>query len=229
MRSLLLLLLVAACGRAANGEELAKPPCDGCTLTLPTTKRPLLVVLHGNHESAEDAAHRWRGAAADKRWGVLALACPRALGCDEQARWYRWAGEPDWIFDQLAAIDDRIDRSRVYLVGWSGGASYIGMKAPAWDRRFAAIVFHGGGQPPDDDGACPSLPAYFLVGDENPAHPAAKRLRAYWERCGAEAHWDLLEGANHAREDAALDREKAGAILEWLGTREMPMATALQR
>jgi predicted esterase len=109
-----------------------------------------------------------------------------------------------------------VDRDRVYLVGWSGGATYIGMNASAWPNEFAAIVIHGGGQPPDDDD-CPShLPAYFLVGDRNPAFPAAKRLRAYLETCGQEVRWDLVEGADHGDEDAALDANKAHRILGWL-------------
>ena len=54
------------------------------------------------------------------------------------------------------------------------------------------------------------------LGDANPAHPAAKRLRSYYERCETELTWDLLPGANHGAEDEALDRAKAAQILDWL-------------
>ncbi len=200
------------------------PPCAGCTVDLPPGTRavPLLVVLHGNHESAAAAAKRWRGAALAKGWGVLALRCPRAKGCDDEGRWYRWRGEPDWVVAQIQelAAQRPIDESRLYLAGWSGGATYIGQQAPHWYRTFAAVVFHGGGQPPAGR-RCPAreLPAYFLVGDANPAHPAARRLRDYWQACGQEHVWDLLPGANHAKEDAALDDAKAAEILEWLDRR----------
>jgi hypothetical protein len=65
---------------------------------------------------------------------------------------------------------------------------------------------------------CPgqSIPSYFLVGDANPAHGAARELRDYLERCGQTVEWDLLPGANHRAEDAALTPEKADAILNWL-------------
>jgi poly(3-hydroxybutyrate) depolymerase len=223
----MLALAGAACGRDAlsDREDLSlKASCDGCTALLPDSGRvvPLLVVLHGNHESASDAARRWRTVANKRGWGVLALQCPRERGCDDEGRWYRWAGHPSWIFEQLEHVK-RADRERLVLVGWSGGASYIGMMAPAWQSRFDAIVFHGGGQPPrDDDAGCPSLPAYFLVGDKNPAHPAAVRLRDYWSKCGARMHWDLIEGADHAAEDRALDESKAHAILDWIERQQSP-------
>src|SRR5215210_3225714 len=96
-----LLILLAACGRDAvsDREQVdvlspVKAPCEGCTLDMPprTEPVPLLVVMHGNWETAADAAKRWRGAALARGWGVLSLQCPRALGCDDEHRWYRWRG-----------------------------------------------------------------------------------------------------------------------------------------
>lgn len=239
LRFVLLAIFLAACGRDAvsGAEEIdlltpVKPPCEGCTLDMPTTRKPvpLLVVLHGNNETADAAANRWRSAALARGWGVLALQCPRAQGCDAQARWYRWAGEADWVVAQVSAVDAQrpLDAARIYLAGWSGGASYIGMMAPRWQRKFAAVVFHGGGQPPLSDIGCPrDLPAYFLVGDENPAHPAARRLRDYWKSCDQELAWDLVRGADHTEEEAALDATKAMAILEWLDRRSRaPLVSA---
>jgi len=231
--ALLSLFFAAACGRDAvsDPEQIdvlapAVAPCEGCTLDVPsrTEPMPLLVVLHGNRETADKAANRWRGAALARGWGVLALQCPRALGCDDQARWYKWRGDPDWVFEQIAAVDKQrpIDPTRMYIVGWSGGASYIGMMAPQWQRKFAAVVFHGGGQPPSGADCPRELPAYFLVGNENPDHPAAQRLRDYWKRCGQDHEWDLIEGADHPEEAAALDATKAMSILEWLARRSRP-------
>ena len=209
------------CHEASGGA--APAPCAGCTLDVPARAhpRPLLVVLHGNAETAQVAADRWRPAALRRDWAVLSLQCPRARGCPD-ASWYRWDGPARWVVDQVEAVEAKapIDPRRIYLVGWSGGATFIGSNVPAWPHKFAAMVFHGGGQPPSA-GACPDrpIPAYFLVGDRNYDHPAARRLRAYLESCGQELTWDLREGADHGGEDRMLDLAKAQAILDWLAER----------
>lgn len=186
------------------------------------TRVPLVVVLHGDREHAHDAAARWRTAVDSHGWALLALDVP------EGDSWWKWDGDPQWVIDQVAAVKRPIDRERVYLVGWSGGATYIGMHAQAWRGTFAAVVLHGGGMAPEDD-VCTTLPAYFLVGDRNPLHRLAKDLRAYFEGCHAEVTWDLVKGADHAHEEAALTRKKANTILDWLAAkhRSTPVAKPL--
>jgi poly(3-hydroxybutyrate) depolymerase len=224
-RSVVMAALIAGACWTASSEAAtaARAPCRGCTLEVPRGHgpRPLLVVLHGDGENADDAAARWRGAALPRGWAVLALQCPRERGCVDGS-WYQWRGAPDWVQSQVDAVVQKfaINRRRIYLVGWSGGATYLGMNAASWAPGFAAVVLHGGGQPPEDD-RCPArrLPAYFLVGDRNPAHPAVKRLRSYLEHCGEEIRWDLVAKGDHAAEDQALDHRKAARILAWLQAR----------
>jgi len=180
---------------------------------------PLLVVLHGDRERATAAAGRWRAAAKRRGWAVLALQCPVDQGCKDS--WWQWNGDPSWLLAQVAAVvaapgPTTIDPARIYLAGWSGGATYLGMHAPAWTTTFAALVVHGGGHTPGD--ACPdvALPAYFLVGDRNPLHASVKDLRAWFDDCQQPIVWDLVRGGDHDKEDRALDRKKATAILDWL-------------
>lgn len=220
-RTALVFALVTATARA---EDTTSPPCESCVVDAASSRQepaPLLVVLHGNGEDAIDRARPWRDAVARRGWVLLALDCPRAHGCHD-GKWYRWNGDPAWVRDQIRELAERvpIDMSRVYLAGWSGGATYIGKRMPAWSTMFSAVVIHGGGVPPRTP-RCPdrSFPAYFLVGDRNPGHRGAKRLRDYFENCGQHVQWDLVPGGNHADEDAALTPEKADAILRWLATR----------
>jgi poly(3-hydroxybutyrate) depolymerase len=245
--ALYLLATVGACRRASDSEHrkvdsrhleaervthtvvAPPPPCTGCALDLPTVREedlPLLVVMHGDRETARAAAARWQSA-VHEGWAVLSLQCPRDRGCDDS--WYKWGGAPSWVTEQVTKVTRtlRIDARRIYLAGWSGGATYIGMFATAWDPMFAAVVLHVGGQPPRS-GGCPArpLPAYFLVGDANPAHGAAKALRAYFEACDQEVIWDLVPDADHEHEAAALDPGKVSAILAWLGERGRASAVA---
>jgi poly(3-hydroxybutyrate) depolymerase len=217
------LVLLPASARAG-----VSPPCKGCTLEVPAAhgtpgapdrKLPLLVVLHGDREHAPAAAARWRGAAKQRGWAVLALECPVDQGCKDS--WWKWNGDPRWVSDQVAAVAKAapIDPARIYLAGWSGGATYIGMHAPSWSAAFAAVVFHGGGHRPD--AGCPDrpLPAYFLAGDRNPYHDRVQDLRGWFDDCRQDVVWDLVRGGDHDKEDRALDRRKALAILDWLAER----------
>jgi poly(3-hydroxybutyrate) depolymerase len=212
--------IAAALAASATGAVAApRPPCAGCTLDVPADRDgalPLLVVLHGDRERAAPAADRWRAAAKDRGWAVLSLACPVDRGC--KASWWQWNGEPSWVTDQVDAVARAvaIDPARIYLAGWSGGATYLGMHAPAWTTTFAAVVVHGGGHEPR--AACPEapLPAYFLFGDRNPLHALVVDLRAWFDGCKQDVVWDLVRGADHDHEDRALDRKKARAILDWL-------------
>lgn len=139
------------------------------------------------------------------------------MPCDDS--WWQWNGEPRWITEQVAEVAKTapIDRSRIYLAGWSGGATYIGMHAPAWATTFAALVIHGGGHEPHADCPARAMPAYFLAGDRNPLHPLVRDLRSWFEGCEQALVWDLVRGGDHDKEDRALDRKKALAILDWLG------------
>jgi poly(3-hydroxybutyrate) depolymerase len=226
----MLLAILIAAGPARADRASIEPPCKGCEIALPEREGPvpLLVVMHGDHEKASKWLARWRGPALERGWGVLALQCPEDLGCSF-SMWYRWNGDPKWVSHQVErlAVDVEIDRERTFLVAWSGGASYVGMHAPVWQRNFKALVIHGGGVPPRG-GRCAArpLPVYFLVGDGNRFHKSAQQFRDYFTGCGSEVRWDLLEGADHAREDAALDAAKANAILDWLAERAAGPAIA---
>lgn len=200
------------------------PPCDGCTLALPADTAepiPLLVVLHGDRGKATTWASRWREAALERGMGVLALQCPEELGCKD-AIWYMWEGDAKWVIEQIDKLghEVKLDRSKVYLAGFSGGASFIGQRIRTW-AGFAGLVFHAGAMGPSD-GRClkPTPPTYFLVGELNQYHSTQKLVRNFLEGCRAKVRWDLLKKGDHDDEERALTPKKAGQILDWLAKQQ---------
>lgn len=223
------LLLVAVAPRAdAAPRKKIDDVCEGCLATVPegTEPAPLLVTLHGDWGHMAPDLHRaWERFAAPRDVALLSLACPSKLGCKNS--WWQWNGDPSWIVQQVDRLAGMrpIDRDRMWIAGWSGGGTYIGMRTQAIERTFAGIVIHGGGIWPSSDD-CPATKArvVFLVGDRNPLHKNGLALRDHYARCRNELTFHLLPGAEHEGEWKALP-EKGGAILDLLATARMPRPT----
>jgi len=195
------------------------PPCDNCTLDVPERKTamPLLVVLHGDHETAAAAVARWRAPALSRGWAILGITCPEKQGC-RMGQWYMWNPKASWIENFVAAVESQIqiDPEHIYLVGWSGGSTYIGMRAHEW-TRFAAVVFHGGGRKPATRTCPENVGAYFLMASSNYFLKYTKRLSDYWRGCKQDRVWDFQSDVrNHEAEGRLLDEAKANEILDWL-------------
>lgn len=221
--ALVIAMLGASITRPAEASPRKKiaDVCEGCLATVPDDSEPapLLVTLHGDWGNMAPDLHRaWERFAAPRNVALLSLACPSKLGCKNS--WWQWNGEPSWIVAQIdrLATSRAIDRERVWLAGWSGGASYIGMRTQELERTFAGIVIHGGGVWPWPDD-CPAQKAHvvFLVGDRNPLHKNGLVLRDHYARCGNPLTFHLLRGAEHEGEWKALS-EKGGSILDELAS-----------
>jgi predicted esterase len=193
-----------------------------------TDPRPLLVLLHGDGETAASMLDAWGPAAAARGIVVFAPACPRQEGCTSQS-WWKWDGEPSWLVRQIDALaaTRAIDRERMWIAGWSGGSTYIGWNTQELERTFAALVIHGGGVRPRE-ASCSATKAsiYFLGGDRNPLHYLTEPLHDYYVRCGHDdVTWTVLPGIDHDGERRAL-ASRLGAILDWLETKHIVVQAA---
>jgi predicted esterase len=164
----------------------------------------------------------WGRSAEARGVAVLALQCPSSAGCTAQS-WWRW-NQPvsGWLTSQIEAVKRQraIDEHRMWIVGWSGGASYIGGRSQEFESLFAAIVIHGGGMPPASSACASAKPGvYFLVGDSNPLHYLAERLHEHYAACSNNVVWTLLPHADHPAERRALASHRE-AILDWLATQQ---------
>lgn len=198
-------------------------PCPGCVAILPPIKSaelkpPMLVLIHGDEGSVRVVLQVWQKPLEKRGIILLALRCPKALGC--AGSYWQWAGEFDWIAEQTEAVlaEYPADRDRVYLSGWSGGSTYIGMMEPKLPEIFAAININGGGAPPGISSCAPrKVPVYYFMGGKNPLIELAERARDHFRSCGHPLEWDFHSELNHAGELRVLSSEaQTTRILDWL-------------
>ena len=227
---------------AAQAERRTDVPCKGCFVDLPAASSapaPLLVLLHGDPPAGSTTpdvagvAALFAKPANQRSIVVFTPRCPKAEGCT-LGSWWQWEkGDPTvWLEAQVSAVETlvAIDPDRIYIAGWSGGASYLGWWASALGGRFAAVAHLGGGIGPPTKacGYC-SVPALFVVGDANTYHHLAVGLRDHYVGCGFETKWELHKKAGHPEEWAAVAAPGAAdAILGWFlaHPRRCPVATS---
>ncbi len=225
----LCLSLALAGGAGASGPRLLRNwPCAGCLLQLsaptkPARAQPLLVVLHGDEGDPALIASVWGPVAAAHHMILFAPRCPAALGCP--GSWWGWlqsgAYQDGWLGAQLARVTGRyrVDRTREYLAGWSGGADYLGWYALRHADRFAGAVFVAGGVPYVQ--SCPSrkLPGFFLLGAADPRYLTGQptQVQHVLASCGSETKVVVVPGADHQGSIMSLQTQGyASAITAWL-------------
>jgi poly(hydroxyalkanoate) depolymerase family esterase len=122
-----------------------------------TTRVPLLVLLHGCNQTAEQFAAATRFTALADRHGFL-LVTPKQSRVHSPAGCWRWfdgshqlrgAGEPAVLAGITATVLAersrwRVDDSRVYVAGISAGAAMALTLGATYPEVFAAIGMHSG-------------------------------------------------------------------------------------
>ncbi len=242
MSALTILLAVGALFAAPAPQLTRDFLCKGCLAAGQDrgAPQPLIVVLHGDEGSPAKVAGLWaplaqHGVCAEEEvwlpcaaqaptgrrtFWLFAPNCPRSEGC--AGSYWRWSGSPAWLLDKVARYSQErsVDPQRIYLAGWSGGASYIAMKAFDWQPTFAALSLAGGGTRPQRSECFPGTggacgPVHFLMGSKNPLFSLAEEAKTGFERCGHALTWQLLPGVDHAGEWRAYSA-RAPAIAAWL-------------
>lgn len=228
----------AASGLDHKATVLENWPCAGCVVVLPNNYRPgqptpILVALHGDEGVSSLIADAWAPVTTKKNVILFAPQCPTDEGCRLQNgsagftnSWWGWFQYSRGYDDNLIAREvDRIaaryalDPAREYLVGWSGGADYLGWYAPRHAARFAAVAYVAGGTP--YDAACPThkLAAYFLMGSADFRYLSGQpaQVRELLARCGDPTKWVVLAGADHQGTITSLSYgQRASSVLAWL-------------
>ena len=236
------LILLLALGLPA--DLMRDEICKGCLAAGKDRgePQPLVVVLHGDEGSPTKVAGLWsplaeRGicrehsgdarlcepkdaAGAQQYFWLFAPKCPTSEGC--AGSYWRWGGDVAWLGTQVDAFvaAHAVDPTRIYLAGWSGGATYISMKNPDWFPRFAALSLAGGGTHPHKQDCFPAAggacaPVTFLMGSGNPLFALAEEAKQGFERCHHALDFQLLPGVDHAGEWRTY-QARVATIASWL-------------
>ncbi|HEX4933532.1 MAG TPA: PHB depolymerase family esterase [Gemmatimonadaceae bacterium] len=120
----------------------------------PAAGRPLVVMLHGCTQDADDIARgtRLHDVAGGRGWMVLYPEQPLAFNPKKCWNWFdpghqrRDAGEPSLIAGMTAqaVAEHGGDASRVFLAGISAGAAMASLVAAAYPEQYAALALHSG-------------------------------------------------------------------------------------
>jgi predicted esterase len=216
----MVLATLCAWGLQARADETGFP-CEGCVVIGDPggEPRPLLVVLHGDEGGPSRLVGTWRPTVQKAKVTLFAPKCPAKEGC--VGSWWQWDGSPSFILDQVAKVEAkyRVDPTKRYLGGWSGGSTYITFHLDAWFPTFAAVSIAGGGAPgrpgcfAKAGGAC--APIHYMMGDRNPLFDLAVHARDVARACGHDVTWQLVSGADHEAEWRAYVSHTS-ELLEWL-------------
>lgn len=167
----------------------------------PAQVMPLLLALHGDEGKPDYIYSVWKNLQL-KQGGAYILVAPKApFG---GGSWYQSTAKHTEFIDAVLDVAQQqwnIDQDRIWITGWSGGATFLGNYVTSRQDRLAAVVFYLGAggawlpySPPA--GSC-KIPARFVCGSKDFLKKSAQELKGVLDKEGHETIWVELPGVGH--------------------------------
>jgi MYXO-CTERM domain-containing protein len=167
----------------------------------PTQAIPILFALHGD-EGKPDYIYSSFKSLQKSQGGPFILVAPRApFG---GGSWYKATSQHTTFIDAVIAeakTQWNIDEDRIWITGWSGGATFLGNYVTSRQDILSAVVFYLGAggawlpySPPA--GSC-KIPARFVIGTADFLYSNAADLKQLLEQKGHQVSWVELPGVGH--------------------------------
>ena len=186
----------------------------------PSKAIPLLLALHGD-EGKPDYIHSSFRGLQQSTGGAFILVSPRAPYGG--GSWYKSTSNHRDFVDaviQKVLSSYNIDQDRVWITGWSGGATFLGYYAIKRQDILASVTFYMGGgsggygySPPA--GSC-KIPGRFVIGTKDFLYKLASNQRSLMKQNGHEVAWVELPGVGHSFQKSTL-----AATWSWISARTL--------
>lgn len=169
-------------------------------------KWPLIVAFHGTGGTGDMfLKRRWEQISNEKGYLVIA---PKSTGNNWDMK------DEDFVLGCLADFkkDYQVDTSRVYLTGFTGGASMALLFGMNNFQDFAAVAMVGGGEQTGSISPnSAALPLYFLVGEKDQATKGAiKPVTEELEQQGFNVKYEEMPNVGLEWPD-----DTSGKIIKW--------------
>jgi dienelactone hydrolase len=183
---------------------------------------PAVVALHGAGGDVP-GMERYAGMLAAQGFAVYVLHYFDRTGIQSADKPTIIRNFPRWmktLWDAISFVEtqQRVDRERIALLGFSLGA-YLSLANSAIDHRVKAVVEFFGGMPKEMNFFMRRLcPVLILHGEADPTVPVeeAYHLQRLLEKKGIAYEIKIYPGAGHGFEDQAIWRDAALRSLQFL-------------
>ncbi len=203
-----------SCGKGGPGGETTGNAGSGSyIISVPSSYNqakaiPLLLALHGD-EGKPNYIHSSFRSLQQTTGGAFILVSPRAPYGG--GSWYKSTSNHRDFVDaviQKVLASYNIDQDRVWITGWSGGATFLGYYAIKRQDILAAVTFYMGGgsggysySPPA--GSC-KIPGRFVIGSKDFLFNLASKTYNSLKQKGHDVTWIELPGVGHKFQKSTL-------------------------